>query len=242
VFNIKVIGNGNAFGEMQKFHTCFFCQTGETNFLMDCGATSIYNLMLQQVDFDSIDFIVISHFHGDHYGGLPFFILNACFKSRRERPLTIVGPPGCQAFVEKLVDACYPSILDDFEGFEIKYHEFGTPISINELTITGLPVIHSPESIPHGIRIEGEKTLAFSGDTEWTDNLIPLSKNADLFICECNNYNANFNGHLPYHILLEKINLIESRRIILTHMGADMYENKDNITLEMSEQDKVYEL
>ena len=243
MFKVKVIGNGNAFGEMQKFHTCFHVQTDKTNFLLDCGATAIHNLQKQVNSFNDIDLIIISHFHGDHFGGLPFFFLNSYFLLDRERPLTIIGPPDCQKRIEDLVECCYPSLMDHFGDLKIEYLEYSAePIQFNELKITALPVIHSPDSIPHGVRIEGEKTLSFSGDTEWTDNLIPLSKDADLFICECNNYNANVNGHLSYHMLLEKQSLIRVKRMILTHMGCDMYDNKDNLMLELSEQNKTYEL
>ena len=77
MFTVKVIGNGNAFGENQKYHTCFYCKTEQTNFLLDCGATAIHNLQNNDVNFNEIDLIILSHFHGDHYGGVPFFLLNA---------------------------------------------------------------------------------------------------------------------------------------------------------------------
>lgn len=243
MFTVQVIGNGNAFGENQKYHTCFLGDTGETRFLLDCGATAMYNLEKLQVDLNTIDLIVLSHFHGDHYGGVPFVLLNANFLFKRTKPLKIIGPKGVQSRVEQLTESCYQGILNMFTNFEIEYEEYGEePIRHADLSISALPVIHAPESIPHGVRIEGEKVLSFSGDTEWTENLIPLSEDADLFICECNNYNANVNGHLSYHMILEKMNQLQAKRMILTHMGADMYENEENLMLELSEQDKIYEL
>lgn len=243
VFTVQVIGNGNAFGENQKYHTCFLCDSGDTRFLIDCGATAIYNLERNHVDFNTLDLIIISHFHGDHYGGVPFILLNANYLLKRTRPLTIVGPAGVQERVEALTESLYPGILGAATNFDIHYQEYqDTPLSFNELKISALPVVHAPESIPHGVRVEGAKTLAFSGDTEWTENLVPLCDQSDLFICECNNYNANVNGHLSYHMILEKMNLLQSKRMILTHMGADMYENMENLMLELSEQDRIYQL
>ncbi|WP_151485281.1 MBL fold metallo-hydrolase [Streptomyces albicerus] len=61
--------------------------------LVDCGATSLVAMRQQGLDPAEVDTVVVSHLHGDHFGGIPFLILHCQF-SGRVRPLTIVGPAG----------------------------------------------------------------------------------------------------------------------------------------------------
>src|ERR1700760_1646363 len=69
--------------------------------------------------------------------------------------------------------------------------------------ITAYPVVHSPATAPHALRVEyAGTTIAYSGDTEWTDALIEASADADVFICECNFFDTKAPGHLDYETLM----------------------------------------
>ena len=65
-------------------------------------------------------------------------------------------------------------------------------------------------------------SLAFSGDTEWTDTLIALSAGADLFVCECFGVESAPPHHLDYRTLEAHRAALTCRRLLLTHMGAEM--------------------
>jgi ribonuclease BN (tRNA processing enzyme) len=67
----------------------FLCRSDRINFLIDCGATVLPALKRNKIDPGNIDIIVITHFHGDHYGGLPFLLLEAS-TSGRKKPLIIL--------------------------------------------------------------------------------------------------------------------------------------------------------
>jgi ribonuclease BN (tRNA processing enzyme) len=88
---VRFIGCGDAFGSGGRFNTCFHVTGDRTNLLIDCGASSLVALKRSNIALDDISLILITHFHGDHFAGLPFFILNAQF-SRSLAPLTIAGP------------------------------------------------------------------------------------------------------------------------------------------------------
>ena len=75
-----------------RFNTCFHLTGARTNCLIDCGATSLVALKRLGIERNAIDLILITHFHADHFGGVPFFVLDAQFFSKRSRPLTIAGP------------------------------------------------------------------------------------------------------------------------------------------------------
>lgn len=85
---IRFLGSGDAFGSGGRLQTCIHVEGGGTQFLVDCGASSLIAMKRVGVDPTSIDVALITHLHGDHFGGLPFLILDAQF-SRRSRPLTI---------------------------------------------------------------------------------------------------------------------------------------------------------
>ena len=69
---LTVTGSGDAFGSGGRLNTCFYVESPDVNFLIDCGASVLPGLKKNQVKPHDIDLIMITHFHGDHYGGLPF--------------------------------------------------------------------------------------------------------------------------------------------------------------------------
>ncbi len=91
---LTIVGSGDAFGSGGRFNTCFRLQSSPASLLIDCGASSLVALRSRGIEPNQLDGIVISHLHGDHFGGLPFFLMDAQHMSRRTRPLAIAGPPG----------------------------------------------------------------------------------------------------------------------------------------------------
>lgn len=76
---LTFVGCGDAFGSGGRFNTCFHIAATKTNFLIDCGASSLIAMKRFGIDRNAIDTILITHFHGDHFGGLPYFVLDAQF-------------------------------------------------------------------------------------------------------------------------------------------------------------------
>ena len=105
---VTIVGSGDAFGSGGRFNTCFFVETARGTLLVDCGASALVALKAQGIDPLRIDGIVLSHLHGDHFGGLPFLLLDGQFLARRERPLTIAGPPGTRTRVDQLMEVFFP--------------------------------------------------------------------------------------------------------------------------------------
>ena len=81
---LTVIGCGDAFGSGGRFNTCFMIDTASKRLLLDCGASSLVALKAQKIDLNSIDDVMLSHLHGDHFGALPFFLLDAQFLARHQ--------------------------------------------------------------------------------------------------------------------------------------------------------------
>ena len=177
--HLQFVGCGDAFGSGGRFNTCFHLVGNEINALIDCGATSLVALNKLAIDRNDIDIIFISHFHADHIGGLPFFILEANYVLKRERPLTIAGPPGLKSRYPELMEAAFPGTNES--AIALPADAAGTgdrpaqPRSA-PCKVTPFHVMHDDRAGPClGFRFEAEgKIIGFSGDTEWTDALIEI--------------------------------------------------------------------
>src|SRR5437762_2999841 len=105
---VRFLGCGDTFGSGGRFQTCFYVQSEEARFLIDCGASSLIAMRRFGVDPLAVETILITHLHGDHFGGLPFFLLDAQLVSRRTEPLVIAGPPGLEARTRAAMEALFP--------------------------------------------------------------------------------------------------------------------------------------
>ena len=84
---LQFVGCGDAFGSGGRFNTCFHLVGRNINALIDCGASSLVSMNRLAIDRNEIDVIFLTHFHEDHVGGLPFFMLEANYVLKRKRPL-----------------------------------------------------------------------------------------------------------------------------------------------------------
>src|SRR5574337_1259903 len=105
---LTIVGSGDAFGSGGRLNTCFLLETTKATLLLDCGASALPALKGQGIDPNRVDGIILSHLHGDHFGGLPFFLLDGQFLSRREKPLLIAGPPSSRTRIDAALEAFFP--------------------------------------------------------------------------------------------------------------------------------------
>jgi ribonuclease BN (tRNA processing enzyme) len=75
--HVKFLGCGDAFGSGGRLNTCFLVNRGDASFLVDCGASAMISIRRFGIDPNSVGAIVLSHLNADHFGGLPFFLLDA---------------------------------------------------------------------------------------------------------------------------------------------------------------------
>jgi len=229
---VTIIGSGDAFGSGGRFHTCFQLATGQRTVLIDCGASTSVALRAHGADPAAIDAIILSHLHGDHFGGIPLFLIDAQYMTRRERPLVIAGPPGSKARIDTAIEAFFPGSLKNPWRFPWNVVEIplGVATDVLGLSVTSAEVIHFSGAPSTALRVsDGARTFAYSGDTQWTDALLPIARDADLFLCECFDYDRELNGHLNWTILRGRIADFAARRVMLTHMNPSMLARLDEV-------------
>jgi ribonuclease BN (tRNA processing enzyme) len=221
---VRFLGSGDAFGSGGRLQTCILIESGGFHSLVDCGASSLIALKRAAVDPNDVATILVSHLHGDHFGGLPFFILDGQFSRRTDR-LLVAGPPGLAERVTQAMEILFPGSPRAHRKFETAFLEFtdGTPTTIGCMRVTPFEVVHACGAPPYALRIELDgRTIVYSGDTEWTDRLIPAAAGADLFIAEAYHYEKSVRFHLDYATLVQHCDQLGYKRLIITHMGPDM--------------------
>ena len=218
-------GCGDAFGSGGRFNTCFHITAEASTFLVDCGATSLVPIRRAGLDPNAIGTVFISHLHGDHFGGLPFLILEAQYVSRRAAPLTIAGPPGLRERLPALMEAMYPGSSTAERRFALDLVELEPEIEteVGGVAVQPFTVRHPSGAPSFAIRLKADgKVLSYTGDTEWTDALVAAGRDADLLITECSKAEPPAPSHLAWETLRDRLPRIAAKRVLVTHMGPDM--------------------
>lgn len=222
---VQFLGSGDAFGSGGRDQTCIHVAAEGFQFLMDCGASALASMKRQGVRPSAIDAILITHLHGDHFGGIPFFVLDAQLVSKRTKPLLIAGPPDLERRIHAAMEVFFPGSSSVKQKFSIAYIELAAeaPTSVGPFTVIAFPVVHASGAPAYALRVAyAGKTIAYSGDTEWTDALVQAAQDADLFICEAYFFDKKVKNHLDYQTLMAHCPELKCRRMILTHMSNDM--------------------
>lgn len=219
---LTFIGTGNAFAPT-RYWSSFLVNR---KYLFDAPPTLMPHLKKLKIDPGDIEVIFISHFHGDHYLGLPFLLLEFAEMAPREKDLTIIGPPGVAKRVESATNLAFANVFrKQFRGYNLTFVEVkdGRSGSAAGCDYTAFRVQHVPDLEAFGFRaVIDEQTIAYTGDSSLCDALIPLADDADVFVSECSCWNETCGPiHLtPNNILALRKQISPKTKFILTHIGA----------------------
>lgn len=242
---VTILGSGDAFGSGGRLHSGYLVECETATFLVDCGSTVLQGLKRRGVDPRRVDFVCLSHLHGDHFGGVPFLFMEFLYESCRSRPLTILGPRGTETRVQALFSALYERQGKEPLPFPVRFVEIATSeaVTTHGVTVEPFAVPHVAELLCFGFRIQaGGRTIVYSGDTGWTDDFIARTRGADLFICECSTFETRLDIHVSYPEIAARAAALGCRRLVLSHLGSEPLRRRDEITLELAEDGLVIPL
>jgi ribonuclease BN (tRNA processing enzyme) len=234
---VTFAGSGDAFGSGGRYQACIHVHGPDAApVLLDCGATSLSALRRCGLDPAAVGAVFVSHLHGDHFGGLPFLILDGQFGGRTAT-LTVAGPEGTARRLAEAMECLFPGsarIARRFDVRVVELHPGGTE-TVAGVQVAAWAVDHPSGAPALGLRLAvGGKVIGYTGDTAWTDGILEVAAGADLLIAEAYYRHKNVPFHLRHADLAAHRGQLGSRRIVLTHLSADMLEHLDEAQFEVA--------
>lgn len=236
--SVTVLGTGDAFASYGRSQSGYIVDADGTRILLEAGPELVGALKRHGLATNSLDLILISHLHGDHFAGLPFLILDYMWEHPLKKRLTIAGPRQLEERTWRLMRTMFPHFELERIQHKLKFVvlEPGTTTRLGKFRVTAIRSPHTKPEISLSLRIEGAgKTIVFSGDTGWNDALVELSAGADLFLCECTYFESSqLTFHLNYPLIAANRDKFHVRRMVLTHLGREVLSRENEIAIEMA--------
>jgi ribonuclease BN (tRNA processing enzyme) len=229
---VTVIGSGDAFGSGGRLQAAYLVEAGGVPVLVDCGATTTLGFNAMGRNPEVVEMIVISHLHGDHFAGLVWWFIHAVFVSRRTAPLKIYGPPGIEERFNLAAEVLYTGSTKISRRFALTFEEVvpGASARIGHLETRVFVVDHPSGAASYALRFaHGGKTLAFTGDSGWTEAIVTAGTGADLYIMECYKYEVVLKNHMAWKTIQANLDRIGAKRVMLTHMSDDMLARRGEV-------------
>ena len=155
-------------------------------------------------------------------------MLDSQFFSKRTEPLTIAGPAGLTAWYERVMETAFPGASKTKPKFALSLIEMA-PGDVHVIEDVEVRPFQAEHGHPGGggpffaLRLTAEgKTVAYTGDSEWTEGLVQAGREADLFVAEAYFFDKKVKFHLDLDTLERHLPEIAPKRLVLTHMSDDM--------------------
>ncbi len=193
--------------------------------LLDCGFSVPHQYFRTVAEPVELDYVWISHFHGDHFFGLPLLFLRL-WQLGRTRPLAVVGQKGIEDKVRSVLEMAYPTFEKKL-SFAFEFHVVHTleTISIGGMNWSAALTQHSQYNL--GLRIDdGTKRLYYSGDGRATNQARKLIQGCDFVIHESFSMVDTFPYHGSVTSTLRLADEIEMGQVALVHLDHTVRENE----------------
>ncbi|MCP4116624.1 MAG: MBL fold metallo-hydrolase [Desulfobacteraceae bacterium] len=216
---VTILGSGTCVPSLERGSCSVLVEHRESNFLLDVGPGTMGQLLKAGKTIFDIDALFLSHFHPDHASELSGFLFSTRYAddSRPGKPLHLAGGPGLKEFYDNLNYAFENKLVLD----DLRLHELtgDSPLVLGGCSIRSAPMVHKPESRAYCFTSKEKKRVVYSGDTDYSEDLIRLAGDADLLICESAFPDElKREGHLTPSLAGAIAQEAGVRQLILTHI------------------------
>jgi ribonuclease BN (tRNA processing enzyme) len=219
---LTFLGSGNAFvGD--RYWSCFLLNR---RYLFDAPPTVLPHLNKLQISPLEIAAVFITHFHADHFFGLPFLFLDYEYVTRRTEEIVIVGPPGHKEVMESLTEIGFGGLAQIDRSYHRAYVEAeeGTEQTAAGLPFRAIAVEQSPtpthSSFGYRVDLDG-RIVSYTGDTVLCDGVYELARGADVLVADCSCWQDPCDHHMSLDVIrrLRREIPLETT-FVLTHLDV----------------------
>lgn len=224
---LTILGTGTFFVDKDHSGPAYFLEADDKKILIDCGPGTLIQLSKIGVKPEDLDYIFITHFHGDHITDLvallfgPVLYSKLSGKELNKYP-QVYGPEGLSSVIKKISDIFTDGGL--LRNKKIKYREINKKIRLNKLIIVPFKVKHTKNSLSYRFELSN-KALVLSGDSGVCTNLEKAIREVDLFIADTSHSKkSSSDNHLNTYQIGDIAARNNVKSVILTHIYPDCYE------------------
>ncbi|NDY74165.1 MBL fold metallo-hydrolase [Desulfobacter hydrogenophilus] len=190
-FTVMTVGTGCPDTIVGRSGPSTLVQYKGNYFLVDIGAGTTFRLVEAGIHLDRIKNILITHMHTDHTDGYSKFMVESWTLGRRDTD--IFGVKGVNA-LHNIFATVFPedikyrlgktaTVDGMYEKVNITELEGANTFTLDGVEIRTLPTIHAVYNLAYRFDVDGN-SIVVSGDTSYSENLITLSKNADILVVD----------------------------------------------------------
>jgi len=219
---VTILGSGTCVPSLKRSSCSVMMDVGGAKLIFDSGPGTMRQLLKTNTTIFDIDYVFYSHFHPDHTAEFVPILFATKYPdiNQRRKSLTVIGGWGFFDFYEKLKNV-YGHWIEIAPGI-LKLEELGTKEpdhrDFKSFSVTSVPVEHNEESLAYRITSTNGLSVVYSGDTDYCEGLIELSRDADILICESALPNElRVNGHLTPSLAGEIAARARVGQLVLTH-------------------------
>jgi ribonuclease BN (tRNA processing enzyme) len=222
IMELIVLGSGTAIPLNYRGSPALVLRIGREQILLDMGPGTLRQLKKAGLSPEHIGRIFLTHFHPDHSADLVHFLFatrNPSILMKRE-PFVIIGASGLKQFIKGLQKVYHDWLTLPSEIMEIEELDVGRPIKrdYGSFEITARASMHTPNSLAYRLKSQEGKSVVYSGDTDFSEEIVDLAKGADLLILECSFPDGQeVAGHLTPSKAGRIADLAGVDKLLLTH-------------------------
>ncbi len=181
---ITIIGSGTGVPSLRRSSPCVAVRVGKSLAVLDTGPGSLRKMLEADAPFTEITAVHYTHTHVDHVNDLPVLLFASKYDEYpRTAPMLLTGPPGFEDFYKRLVNLYGDQILSD--RYELKITEVSDgEMDLDDYRLVTRAVKHMIPCTGYRIEDKGGASVAYTGDTGYSESAVELAKGADILITE----------------------------------------------------------